>query len=41
MPVVKINQEDALLPLDKPQHIGLLLAMRLWELPQCKALRRN
>lgn len=39
--VALLNQEDALLPLDKRQHIGLLLAMRPWELPQFKALRRN
>ena len=36
-----LNQEDSLLPLDKRQHIGLLLAMRPWELPQFKALRRE
>ncbi|MFT5295280.1 MAG: DNA-binding Xre family transcriptional regulator [Colwellia sp.] len=36
-----LNQEDSLLPLDKRQHIGLLLAMRPWELPQFKALRRD
>ena len=39
--VAVLNQEDALLPLDKRQHIGLLLAMRPWELPQFKALRRG
>jgi DNA-binding Xre family transcriptional regulator len=39
--VALLNQEDALLPLDKRQHIGLLLAMRPWELPQFKALRRD
>jgi len=39
--VALLNQEDALLPLDKRQHIGLLLAMRPWELPQFKALRRE
>lgn len=39
--VALLNQEDALLPLEKRQHIGLLLAMRPWELPQFKALRRN
>jgi hypothetical protein len=39
--VALLNQEDALLPLEKRQHIGLLLAMRPWELPQFKALRRD
>jgi len=36
-----LNQEDALLPLANRQHIGLLLAMRPWEMPQFNALRRN
>lgn len=39
--VALLNQEDALLPLENRQHIGLLLAMRPWELPQFSALRRN
>jgi len=39
--VALLNQEDASLPLDKRQHIGLLLAMRPWELPQFNALRRR
>lgn len=38
--VAQLNQEDSLLPLDNRQHIGLLFAMRPWELPQFKALRR-
>lgn len=36
-----LNQEDALLPLENRQHIGLVLAMRPWELTQFKALRRK
>lgn len=39
--VALLNQEDALLPLENRQHIGLLLAMRPWEMPQFNALRRN
>lgn len=39
--VALLNQEDALLPLENRQHIGLLLAMRPWELPQFSALRRS
>lgn len=39
--VALLNQEDALLPLESRQHIGLLLAMRPWEMPQFKMLRRN
>jgi len=39
--VALLNQEDALLPLENRQHIGLLLAMRPWEMTQFKALRRN
>lgn len=35
-----LNQEDATLPLEKRQHIGLLLAMRPWELSQFKKLKR-
>jgi DNA-binding Xre family transcriptional regulator len=36
-----LNQEDALLPLESRQHIGLLLAMRPWEMPQFNELRRS
>lgn len=36
-----LNQEDALLPIENRQHIGLLLAMRPWEMSIFKALRRN
>jgi DNA-binding Xre family transcriptional regulator len=39
--VALLNQEDALLPLENRQHVGLLLAMRPWEMPQFKALRRS
>lgn len=39
--VALLNQEDAQLPLASRQHIGLLLAMRPWELPQFKALVRQ
>lgn len=39
--VALLNQEDAVLPLESREHIGLLLAMRPWELPLFKALRRN
>ena len=38
--VAQLNQEDALLPIENRQHIGLLLALRPWEMPQFKALRR-
>ena len=38
--VAQLNQEDATLPLENRQHIGLLLAMRPWELPHFKKLRR-
>lgn len=38
--VAQLNQEDAALPLENRQHIGLLLAMRPWELPHFKKLRR-
>ncbi|QOL25614.1 helix-turn-helix transcriptional regulator [Thalassotalea sp. LPB0316] len=38
--VAQLNQEDAKLPLSNRQHIGLLFAMRPWELPIFKALRR-
>ena len=38
--VAQLNHEDAALPLENRQHIGLLLAMRPWELPHFKALRR-
>lgn len=36
-----LNHEDAALPLDNRQHIGLFFAMRPWELTHFKALRRN
>lgn len=36
-----LNQEDALLPLESRQHIGLLLAMRPWEMTQFNELRRS
>ncbi len=36
-----MNQEDALLPVENRHHIGLLLALRPWELPQFKLLRRK
>lgn len=36
-----LNQEDATLPLDNRQHMGLFFGMRPWELTQFKALRRN
>ncbi|NQY37011.1 MAG: hypothetical protein HRT37_19020 [Alteromonadaceae bacterium] len=39
--VALLNQEDALLPLEKRQHIGLLLPMRPWEMSQFNALRRS
>ena len=39
--VAQLNHEDAALPLENRQHIGLLLAMRPWELPHFKALRRT
>lgn len=39
--VALLNQEDALLPVDNRQHVGLLLAMRPWEMSQFSALRRN
>lgn len=38
--VALLNQEDAQLPLENRQHIGLLFAMRPWELPSFKALRK-
>lgn len=38
--VAQLNQEDATLPLENRQHIGLLLAMRPWELPHFQKLRR-
>lgn len=37
----RLNQEDAKLPLANRQHIGLLLAMRPWQLPLFKQLRRT
>jgi DNA-binding Xre family transcriptional regulator len=39
--VAMLNQEDTSVPLEQRQHIGLLLAMRPWELPQFKDLRRT
>ncbi|NTS75748.1 helix-turn-helix transcriptional regulator [Catenovulum sp. SM1970] len=36
-----LNQEDAKLPLNKRQHIGLLLAMRPWQLPIFEQLKRQ
>ena len=39
--VALLNQEDALLPVDNRQHVGLLFAMRPWEMSIFKALRRN
>ena len=39
--VALLNQEHALLPLEKRQHIGLRLAMRPWEMSQFNALRRR
>ena len=38
--VALLNQEDAALPLENRQHVGLLLAMRPWELPLFQKLRR-
>jgi DNA-binding Xre family transcriptional regulator len=35
-----LNQADAKLPLDKRQHMGLLLAMRPWELKMFEAMKR-
>lgn len=35
-----LNQDDAALPLEKREHIGLLLAMRPWELSLFKDMRR-
>lgn len=35
-----LNQEDAELPLYKRQHVGLLMAMRPWELSLFEKLRR-
>ena len=36
-----LNQEDAKLPLKNRQHMGLLVAMRPWELSRFEALRKN
>lgn len=36
-----LNQEDAKLPLDTRQHVGLLLAMRPWELALFERMRRK
>lgn len=38
--IALLNQEDATLPLAHRQHIGLVLAMRPWELAQFNALRK-
>ena len=35
-----LNQADAKLPLNKRQHLGLLLAMRPWELAMFEAMKR-
>ncbi len=39
--VALLNQEDALLPVENRQHVGLIFAMRPWEMPQFDALRRS
>jgi DNA-binding Xre family transcriptional regulator len=36
-----LNQEDADLPLDKRQHVGMLLAMRPWEPSLFENMRRS
>ncbi|MBU2884324.1 helix-turn-helix transcriptional regulator [Gilvimarinus agarilyticus] len=36
----EMNRQDARIPLDKRTHIGILLAMRPWELSAFRALRR-
>lgn len=36
-----LNQQDAKLPLDKRQHIGVLLALRPWELKMFESMRRK
>lgn len=36
-----LNQQDARLPLDKRQHVGLLLAIRPWELGLFESMRRR
>ena len=36
-----LNQQDAKLPLDKRQHIGVLLALRPWELQMFESMRRK
>ena len=38
--VAVLNQEDASLPLENRQHIGLVFAMRPWELSQFEALKK-
>lgn len=35
-----LNQEDAALPLDSRQHVGVLVAMRPWELARFAQLRK-
>ncbi|MEW6995454.1 helix-turn-helix domain-containing protein [Colwelliaceae bacterium MEBiC 14330] len=35
-----LNQEDAALPLDSRQHVGMLVAMRPWELARFSKIRR-
>lgn len=39
--IATLNQADASLPLASRQHIGLLLALRPWELPLFAALKRQ
>lgn len=39
--VAALNQEDAQLPLKDRQHVGLMLAMRPWEMAQFNDLRRR
>ncbi|WP_323813476.1 helix-turn-helix transcriptional regulator [Cellvibrio sp. NN19] len=36
-----LNQQDTKLPLDKRQHIGVLLALRPWELQMFESMRRK
>lgn len=37
----ELNREDSNLPLDKRRHVGLLLAMRPWELSLFRHMRRK
>lgn len=41
MEAEEINRQDARLPLTERTHIGILMAMRPWELSAFKALRRG